>query len=235
MLTVLSNIYTIMSEPTSKARSTRIQTKSKQRRKKHKEDLRLAILNAATELFLENGYEKFSLRQVAEAVGYSPTTIYHHFQDKDELLFHVSLEGFRIFGEMLQAAYDSKEEPLERLEATGDAYLEFGLKHPVQYRLMFMQRAEMFFDQDSEKFPKPETFNDIIDSFGVLQKIIQECIDAELFQSIDNRLLSGIVWSNIHGVVSLCISGVGVDEGAARAIHQNGYKILIQGLQRTQS
>lgn len=220
-------------KPQTKARGARIQTKSQQRRQKHKEDLRLAILDAATELFLENGYEKFSLRQVAEAVGYSPTTIYHHFQDKDELLFHVSLEGFRSFGEMLQAAYESKENPLERLEAIGDAYIEFGLEYPVHYRLMFMQRPEMFFDGNSKKFEMPEAFSDMIDSFGVLQKNVQECIDAEIFQSIDSQLLSGIIWANIHGAVALCISGVGVDEGAARAINKHGHKLLIKGLQKT--
>ena len=220
-------------QPQPKARGARIQTKSQQRRQKHKEDLRGAILNAATELFLENGYEKFSLRQVAEVVGYSPTTIYHHFQDKDELLFHVSLEGFRTFGEMLQAAYDSKENPLERLEATGDAYLEFGLRYPVHYRLMFMQRPEMFFDGSSEKFEMPEAYKDIIDAFGVLQKIVQECIDAKLFKSIDSQLLSGIIWANIHGAVALCISGVGVDEQAARAISKHSYNLLIRGLQKT--
>lgn len=222
-----------MSEAIPKARSKRIQSKSKQRRQKHKEDLRLAILDAATELFLEHGYEKFSLRQVAEVVGYSPTTIYHHFQDKDELLFQVSLEGFRTFGEMLQTAYESKENPLDRLKTTGDAYLEFGLSNPVHYRLMFMQRPEMFFDDSEKKFSIPEHCDDIIDAFGILQKIVQECIDEKVFQSIDNRLLSGIIWSNIHGVVSLCISGVGVDEEAARAIHNHGHQLLVRGLQQT--
>ena len=224
-----------MSEATPKSkpktRSTRIQTKSKQRRQKHKEDLRLAILDAATELFLEHGYEKFSLRQVAEVVGYSPTTIYHHFQDKDELLFQVSLEGFRTFGQMLQTAYDSKKHPLERLRATGDAYIEFGLSYPVHYRLMFMQRPEMYFDTTDDKFSTPENCDDVIDAFGILQKIVQECIDEKIFQKIDNRLLSGIIWSNVHGLVSLCISGVGVDEAAARAIHEHGHTLLIRGLQ----
>jgi AcrR family transcriptional regulator len=48
---------------------------------------RQAILTAAGALFLEQGYERFSLRKVAERIGYSPTTIYPYFRDKDDLLF----------------------------------------------------------------------------------------------------------------------------------------------------
>jgi len=101
---------------------------------------------------------------------------------------------------------------------------------------MFMQRPEMFFDSHNENYVVPEKCeDDIIDSFGLLQKIVQECIDAKFFPTMDNRLLSGIIWAHIHGAVSLCISGVGVDEEAARAIHRNSHKILIQGLQHKKS
>jgi AcrR family transcriptional regulator len=51
-------------------------------------------VDAAGALFLEQGYERFSLRKVAERIGYSPTTIYLYFRDKDDLLFTVVDEGF---------------------------------------------------------------------------------------------------------------------------------------------
>ena len=75
------------------------------------------ILDAATQLFLRHGYRDFSLRQVAAAIGYTPTTIYLYFEDKDDLLFHVAMEGFRHFGAMLQAGYDAGATPMERLFA----------------------------------------------------------------------------------------------------------------------
>ncbi len=55
--------------------------------------MRQAILTASTELFLEHGYHNFSLRQVAEKIGYSPGTIYLYFQDKDAILFTIMEEG----------------------------------------------------------------------------------------------------------------------------------------------
>ncbi len=181
-------------------RSERIQAKSTNRRQKQKAALRRAILEAAEELFVEHGYENFSLRQVAEAIGYSPTTIYLHFADKDELLFHVALEGFEHFGEALQAGYNSETEPMARLMAIGRAYFEFGLAHPVHYRLMFMQRGEFFLR------PAPSDCEAPADSFAVLTRTLEEGIAAGKIKSGDVTEYANFVWMTIHGIVSLAIS-----------------------------
>lgn len=82
----------------------RLQASSLQRREQQKENLRGAILAAAGELFLEQGYEAFSMRQVAERIGYSATTIYRYYEDKDDLLFAIVHEGFTEFQRALVAA-----------------------------------------------------------------------------------------------------------------------------------
>ncbi|MEM6431603.1 MAG: TetR/AcrR family transcriptional regulator [Deinococcota bacterium] len=188
---------TLQSEGT---RSERIQAKSTTRRQKQKAALRRAILTAAEELFVEHGYENFSLRQVAEAIGYSPTTIYLHFSDKDELLFHVAVEGFKNFGEALQAGYDSETDPVARLTAIGRAYFEFGLAHPVHYRLMFMQRGEFFLR------PAPDDCEAPIDSFTILIRTLEEGIAAGKIKPGDVADYANLVWMTIHGIVSLAIS-----------------------------
>jgi AcrR family transcriptional regulator len=120
---------------TTATRATRLKEASKKRRDQQKADLRQGILEAAAKLFEEKGYEGFSLRQVAEEIGYTPTTIYLYFKDKDDLLLHVAYDGFRQFGEILETAYRTKETPLERLNAIGWAYFEFAMSHPIHYRL----------------------------------------------------------------------------------------------------
>src|SRR2546428_13605803 len=85
-------------------RAERVRNASRQRRAHEKQELRAAILAAAGKLFDEQGYERFSLRQVAELIGYSPTTIYLYFKDKDDLLFTVVDEGFDRFGQQLADA-----------------------------------------------------------------------------------------------------------------------------------
>ena len=180
-------------------RATKLKEASKKRRQQKKANLRQEILDAATKLFEEKGYEDFSLRQVAEAIGYTPTTIYLYFKDKDDLLLHVAYDGFKLFGQSLEEAYQSKKTPLERLDATGWAYFHFALSHPIHYRLMFMQRGEFL-----QK--KPEGYESMIDSFGVLQRVIEESIAAKVMIPGDPRTYSALIWANVHGVVSLALT-----------------------------
>src|SRR6266699_6751169 len=131
-----------MRKSTAKTQAERLRQGIRHRQEQEKQELRQAILTAAGELFLEQGYERFSLRKVAERIGYSPTTIYLYFRDKDDLLFSVVDEGFMRFGQQLAAAAESHEDPWERLNALGQAYVAFGLQNPVYYQLMFMWRVD---------------------------------------------------------------------------------------------
>ena len=75
-------------------RAERLRAASRIRREQQRQELRQAILTAASDVFLAQGYAGFSVRQVAERIGYSAATIYLYFQDKDDLLFAVVDEGF---------------------------------------------------------------------------------------------------------------------------------------------
>lgn len=186
-----------MSQATT-TRHHRLKQKSAERREQGKLELRQTILEAATKLFELKGYEGFSLRQVAEEIGYSPTTIYLYFKDKDDLLLNVAYDGFKLFGESLEEGYRSRDHPLQRLHAVGWAYFEFAMSHPVHYRLMFMQRGEFL-------KRKPEGYDSVIDSFAVLERVIGEAIEANIMIKGDVRAFAAVIWASVHGVVSLAL------------------------------
>jgi len=75
-------------------RSGRIRTASRHRRKQEKEELQQTILKAAGALFLEQGYDRFSMRRLAQEIGYSDATLYLYFRNKDDLLFRVVDKAF---------------------------------------------------------------------------------------------------------------------------------------------
>ncbi|MEI9814713.1 MAG: TetR/AcrR family transcriptional regulator [Acidobacteriota bacterium] len=58
--------------------------------------MRQKILSAATELFLQNGFETVSMRKIAEKIEYAPSTIYLYFEDKDEICSAIGTEAFEI-------------------------------------------------------------------------------------------------------------------------------------------
>jgi AcrR family transcriptional regulator len=72
------------------------------RRTRHRASLRREILDAASRLFVEEGYDRVTMRGVAQRIEYSPTTIYLHFKDKAELFGAVCEETFSQLSERLE-------------------------------------------------------------------------------------------------------------------------------------
>src|SRR4030081_1505419 len=71
----------------------------KERQVRDREAVRRAILDAARDLFVSEGYQNVSIRKVAERIEYSPAAIYGYFSSKDDLFFALAEEGFRLLGD----------------------------------------------------------------------------------------------------------------------------------------
>src|SRR5262249_4353132 len=110
----------------------------KDRRARQKQLLRQQILDAARELLVHEGYDQLSMRKVAERIDYSPTAIYLHFKDKQELVFSLCDESFaRLVGDVETLA-DEYPDPVVRLRKGMERYIAFGLKNPNHYLPAFV-------------------------------------------------------------------------------------------------
>lgn len=205
-------------------RGQRLQHNSAERRAQKKLDLRQSMLGAATALFERDGFEGFSLRQVAEAIGYSPTSIYLYFRDKEDLLHHVALEGFRSFGQDLQRAADQPGSAHERLHAIGLAYLRFGLRRPLHYRLMFTLRGDWL------GLPTPSGYDSVIDSFGVLEQAVQLGIERGELKGGDLQVYTSLLWANVHGLVSLHLATPYFPAEVLEGLYAQHNEITLRGL-----
>lgn len=140
------------------------------------------------------------MRRIAERIEYSPTAIYFHFRDKDALLAELCDCDFRAFAEGFHQIARIPD-PVARLRAAGQAYVDFGLKNPSHYRLMFMipKAAE---SHTIEK-GNPEE-----DAYAFLKSIVGELLAKGLLRDElrDVDLASQVIWSAIHGVVALEIA-----------------------------
>lgn len=187
-------------------------------------DVRGAILAEATRLFREHGVDGFSMRQIADAIGYSATTIYLHFKDKNHLMYAVCESGFVEFGASLSAAAASESDPRERLRAIGRAYVDFGLTHPLHYEVMFIRPKEWAIGPMTDATVGTERGDP--ESFAGLVVAVQAAVDAGVFagtihDGASAREVAMRFWAASHGVVALAISMndqmPGFDPDAVRA------------------
>ena len=91
--------------------------------RKDSRNTRMKIINAAWELFYENGYESTTIEDIVERSETSKGTFYHHFSGKDALLSTLSY------------LFDDKYEALEsEIDLNGDAF-----------QTLLMLNKELFF------------------------------------------------------------------------------------------
>lgn len=178
----------------------------KERREREKTETREIILDAARELFITEGYEGVSMRKVAEKIEYSPTAIYVHFKDKEDLFHELCHEDYARLAAEFQAA-NLPADPIERIRAIGQTYISFGLHYPNHFKLMFMTASPNKYDELNER-DKEVRGNPEKDSYAFLMQTVHEALAMGAFRDeLKNAdLIAQTLWSAVHGVISLHIA-----------------------------
>jgi AcrR family transcriptional regulator len=206
-----------------------------ERRQREKEELREQILDAARHMFVERGYDAVTMRGIAERIEYSPTAIYLYFEDKETLIRAICDADFGALAGHFQTIAGIKD-PILRIRAIGRTYADFAREHPNQYRLMFMTPLPGEpADRTSLERGNPEQ-----DAYAFLRLAVSDAIQQKrlLPKHTDPDLMSQILWSGIHGVVSLRIakcSDEWVPWRDETTIIDTMIDTLIRGLVRTES
>jgi AcrR family transcriptional regulator len=204
-------------------------TSSLERRERERADTRRKILDAAREMFARKGYAATTMRAIAQRIAYTPTAIYHHFKNKDALLTELTTQDFRSLAEAFQKTGGGSD-PIEQLRKIGEAYVEFGLKHPMHYRLMFMTPRPARTGTPGLKQHDPSE-----NAYLFLVQTCARALAAGRFRPEfkDAEEIAQILWGGVHGFVSLRIAKEHDDwvrwrneETSARHLHQ----IMFTGL-----
>lgn len=174
----------------------------KERRARQKKFLRQEILDAASELFVKEGFENVSMRRIADKIEYSPTTIYLYFKDKAELLENVCQETFSRLIQRMSKLIEQPGDPVERLKRGLIAYIEFGLENPHHYRATFMMPIPEGFK--AEKYTQNDSPG--MQAFDFMRRCVYDCMSAGKLRVKDAELTSQTLWAGIHGITSLLIT-----------------------------
>jgi len=172
----------------------------KERKIKHKEDLKQSILDAAKKLFLNDGYEATSIRKIAAEIEFSPTTIYLYYKDKNEIAHALHEEGFKMLSERF-SVLAHVEHPFERLKAMGRIYMQFALENKDFYEIMFVMKEPIVEACIEDEWDEGKR------AFSTLLQTIEECQKAGYFKGFEPNAFSLVVWSTMHGLCTMKIHG----------------------------
>ena len=174
------------------AREARKQREAEQRRK--------AIIKIVRKLIRKGGMAEISLRKVAEMAGYSTTVVYSLFDDKAMLITQAMDEDLLELTRILGDAALSQSEPLARIRAVARAYVDFGLNHPDEYEIVFMQRRP----HASTDQARVEHGNPGQDPYAFARELFRELAGTGVVSADpgDLDLMTQIFWEGLHGLTS---------------------------------
>jgi AcrR family transcriptional regulator len=165
----------------------------KERQEREREAVSRAILDAARDLFVADGYRHVSIRKIAEKIEYSPAAIYSYFASKDDIFLALAEEGFR----MLFSCGDAAPliDPIDEMRAGFWRLYEFSKEHPEYFALMFLDRSVPRISQDWQRF------GFVREMKNRMAAHIQSVIDAGFFPpGTDADRVFRILMASIHGV-----------------------------------
>ncbi len=198
-----------------------------EKRAKHKEEFRREILDSAREIFINDGYDRFSMRKLAEKIDYSPTTIYLYFKSKDDLLFAICEEFFANFFAELNRIRSASRSPVETLRQAFLYLIEFGLENPNQYKLIFFTKS--VYGTTEELVEKDSMARN---TYFFYEEIVQDCIDAGKLREIDVDVIVNTLSVASHGVIAKNIYCANFSKERSDIVAHTLVDVLLRGLQR---
>jgi AcrR family transcriptional regulator len=188
--------------------------------------LRGEIIDAAVKVLSALGPEDpFSLRSVAKMAKIAAPSVYIQFADRNALLLAV-LEKLFIEQVAIRAAAEADAAKAgggawERLLARSVASVRFGLEHPGHYKVLFEGRVvPRLNDPRIASFGRPLLVRSV--------ELIREIPSQAGRVSDDPERLSLLLWSGLHGIVSLRINKPTLDWPPATELAEEITRTIIQ-------
>lgn len=178
--------------------------------KEDRKDTAAEILKAARQLFYEKSYEAASTREISARVGISKAALYHHFRNKEEILFRICLEAADELVDNMRRAIArnvASGKPLkEQLTDILIEYLRTYLKNENFNKILFHDmeylpedKKRVILDKEKENVHQLRAFLISLMDQGVIRRINPTVMTFSLISSLHWLYF----WYNPNGPLSL--------------------------------
>lgn len=179
---------------------------------------RSLILSEAKKLFVEEGFENTSIRKIAAKIKYSPASIYLYFEDKDEILNSIMVDGLSRLEREFEVAMHSGN-PLDKIKSILSSYMRFAMNNKEVYRLLCMNITDV------------SAANELIQNY--LKKAVDEGIKLKAIRRKDAQEIVYFLWSSVHGMSMLLINGhINLEESKIPSLQQKTIMTLSSYLEK---
>ena len=122
------------------------------RREREVEEMKELILSAASDIIASEGFAKLSIRKIAKKIEYSPSIIYHYFNDKEEILNVVMQRGYKKIVSAVSSMKIESSTPEEKLIKMTRNYINVALSMPEEFMAAQLNQSKVALKHTSSLF-----------------------------------------------------------------------------------
>ena len=178
-------------------------------------DVRQQLVEAGIQILEQDGLPALSARKLAMETGTSTMAVYTHFGGMAGVVDAIAREAFVRFTRALTEV-EQTGDPVADFFVMGARYREFALANPQRYQMMFGTSSPPSlagYRTDLTETGNPTDRPEWTASFEALRKMVRRMIAAGRIRDDGESMISGRIWSIIHGAVMLEIAGFFGHEG----------------------
>jgi AcrR family transcriptional regulator len=183
--------------------------------------LRRNLTDAADHILTTEGPAALTVRRIADELNASTKVIYSLFGGKEGVANELYLEGCDRLRHYIEGVV--------LVESVRDyvinccwAYWQFAMEQPGYYAVMFSNAIPQF-------QPKPESLANVATAFKILIQVLVDYQQSGKLQSRDPIEIIRLIWSPLHGVISLYV-GQHFTDNEARELYSQVMEISVDRL-----
>lgn len=189
---------------------------SKERRERQKAERREFILDAANEIVGQEGIEGLSMRKIADKIEYSPTLIYHYFNNKEEIIEALMERGFQKIIGGLQGSVLTDDEPDNQFRWFMRQYIDNALENPEEYRTVLLSTSPAILKYTAVLYQGAS----VKPSVGVIERFLRgtyfkNCEDVHLVEEAVQ-----IIWASMLGLIIRMIIEMTPEDQRTRLVYR---------------
>lgn len=212
-------------------RGTKSAPSPRRKARGHGHERRGEILTVAKQLFISEGYETVTTRQLAQRVGISQTGLYVYFKNKEEILAELRQSTFRRLATRLQEIVAGRARGTAMPRQLFKGYLAFALENPDEYQLTFMVTHASLKHQEEKDLDRPAAEQPVaMQVFLAFRDQVARLMDDGVLRQADATVVTQMLWSALHGLATLLITHPAFPWADRRLLIDTLVETLVKGL-----
>ncbi|MEL7657443.1 MAG: TetR/AcrR family transcriptional regulator, partial [Bacillota bacterium] len=179
------------------------------RRDREKSQMKDLIIKAAAQIIITEGYDKLSVRKLANQIEYSPAIIYHYFKNKDDIVNQIMRQGYQDLMAALTKGQSEGTSPEDRLKLLTRKYITAALHNPDQFLAIQLNKSPAILDFTSYLF---EGASEKKPALKLLTQTVRDICQGQNKSECESEMTAQIIAASTLGLTTRLILEKNISE-----------------------